>query len=234
MDTVTLIVPTMNELQSMRWVLPQIDKSMLNQIIILDGNSTDGTVSWAKMQGYDVYVQKEKGLWNAYTELFNSGLVKGDIVITFSPDGNSIPEAIPELIKAMQSKHMVIASRYKGYAKSLDDTKLTGFGNHLLTWVISILSGYKYTDALVMYRAYRTSIVKDLGLLKKPNWLQQKLINMSNLYSYEPSLSIRACKAKLEVGEIPASEPKAYRERRVGIFRHGFMLLTQIMYEGVR
>ena len=232
MDKVTLVVPCLNELPSMKWVLPQIDKSLVNQIIILDGQSTDGTMEWAKEQGYDTFCQKDKGLWNAYSELFNSGMVKGDIVITFSPDGNSIPEAIPQLIKAMEHTDMVIASRYKGHAKSLDDTKATGFGNHLLTWLVNLRSGYKYTDALVMYRAYRTNLIKDLRLNEKPNWLQRKLIKMSGLYSYEPSLSVRAGRIPLRIAEIPASEPKAYRERRETIWTHGFMLLTQIVYEG--
>jgi glycosyltransferase involved in cell wall biosynthesis len=216
----------------MKWVMAQIDRKLVDQIIILDGQSKDGTVEWSRAEGYDVYVQKEKGLWNAYTELFNSGLIKGDIVITFSPDGNSIPEAIPELIKAMEDKDMVIASRYKGYAVSEDDTKYTGFGNHLLTWLVNLRSSFKYTDALVMYRAYRVKYIKELGFLDKPNWLQKKLIKMSGLFSYEPSLSIRMGRKHLRIGEIPASEPKAYRERRETIWTHGFMLLMQILYEG--
>ncbi|MBM4419945.1 MAG: glycosyltransferase, partial [Chloroflexi bacterium] len=39
--------------------------------------------------------------------------VTGDIVITFSADGNCIPEVIPELIARMREGYdMVIASRY--------------------------------------------------------------------------------------------------------------------------
>ena len=232
MAKVTLIVPALNELTSMKWVLPQIDRKFVNQIVILDGKSKDGTADWAKAQGYDVFVQKEPGLWNAYSELFKAGMVKGDIVITFSPDGNSIPEAIPELIKKMESQDMVIASRYKGYAKSEDDTKFTAWGNRFLTGLVNLASGFRYTDSLVMYRAYRTRLIDEMGFLEKPNWLQGKLIKMSNLYSYEPSLSIRAGKIPLRIAEIPASEPKAYRERRETIWTHGFMLLFQILYEG--
>ena len=230
----TLVVPSLNEIEGLKKFMPQIKREWVDQIIILDGQSTDGTVSWAKSQGYGTFTQLKRGMWNAYTELFRSGKVKGDIVITFSPDGNSIPEAVPVLKSIIEYGYdMVIASRYLGDAKSYDDTFLTGIGNHLLTELVNVRGKFKYTDALVMYRAYRTSIIERLGFLESPNSLQQDLIKASNLYSWEPSLSIRAARAGLRIAEIPASEPKANRPRRQSTFIHGGMILAQILYEEV-
>lgn len=50
--------------------------------------------------GYDVYVQQKPGLRAAYTEAWPH--IKGEYVITFSPDGNSPPEYIPELISKIR------------------------------------------------------------------------------------------------------------------------------------
>ena len=62
-------------------------------------------------QGYQVYVQKKRGIRHAYTEVWP--LVEGDVLITFSPDGNSIPELILPLIEKMKEGYdMVIVSRY--------------------------------------------------------------------------------------------------------------------------
>lgn len=232
---VTLVVPTLNELEGLKKTMPLIKKEWVNQVVVLDGRSTDGSVEWAREQGYGTWTESESGLWAGYSEMFLIGKVKGDIVITFSPDGNSIPEIIPELVKKINEGYdMVIASRYKDGATSEDDTKLTGFGNKMLTGLVNLLSGYKYTDSLVMYRAYRTDIVWQLGLTETPNWLQRRLMKLSGLYSWEPSLSIRAAKAHLRIAEIPASEPLAFRERRQNTFVHGITLLTQILHEALR
>lgn len=84
--------------------------------------------------------------------------IEGDIVLTFSPDGNSIPEFIPELINKMKEGcDMVIVSRYLDDAKSDDDDFITGFGNWLFTKTINVLHGGHYTDAMVIFRAYRDS-----------------------------------------------------------------------------
>lgn len=228
----TLVVPSLNELDGLKIYMPQIKKEWADQIIVLDGKSSDGTVSWAKSQGYEVFEQTQKGMWHAYSELFKSGIVKGDIVITFSPDGNSLPSAIPLLTAMIEYGYdMVIASRYLWDAKSTDDTLFTGFGNRLLTGIVNLRSHFRYTDSLVMFRAYRTEIIEQLALTESPNWLQQKLIKMSGLYSYEPSLAIRAGRSRLKVAEIPASEPKAIRPRRQSIWVHGTMILTQIIHE---
>ena len=59
--TTTLFIPTLNELEAMRVVLPQIDRSWVDQILVVDG-STDGTADYARAQGCEVVIQKRKGL----------------------------------------------------------------------------------------------------------------------------------------------------------------------------
>ena len=89
----TLILPTLNELGGMKEIMPKIKKEWYDQLIIVDGGSTDGTIEYAKENGYDIYVQKGRGLRQGLREMW--GMIEGDVVITFSPDGNSISELIP-------------------------------------------------------------------------------------------------------------------------------------------
>ena len=105
----------MNEVEGMRAILPMIDRSWIDQIVVADGNSTDGTQEYAREQGCEVVPQIGKGGRNAFRTAFP--YVKGDIVITFSPNGKSVPELIPALVDKMREGHdMVIASRYAGPA----------------------------------------------------------------------------------------------------------------------
>ena len=228
---VTLIVATLNEIEGMKVMMPRINRDWCDQIIILDGGSTDGTIEYAKENGYFVYVQQKKGFRNAYTEVLP--FIEGDVIITFSPDGNSIPELIPELIKKMESGgyDMVIASRYAEGAKSEDDDFMTGFGNWLFTRIVNFLHGGSYTDSMVIYRAYRTQIIYDLELHKDEGYaMAEKLFN--TLISWEPLLSVRAAKRKLKVGEIPGDEPpRIGGERKLKVLKWGAAFLFQFIRE---
>jgi glycosyltransferase involved in cell wall biosynthesis len=235
MEIVTLVVPTLNEINGLKTIMPQIKREWVDQIIILDGKSTDGSLEYCKQQGYEVFIQDKPGMWHAYRELYLSGMIKGDIVVTFSPDGNSIPDSVPSLIRRISSGFdMVIGSRYLDGHDSPDDTPLTKIGNKIFTGMCNLACGYKYTDALVMLRAYRKDIIEKLGFLDEPNWLQRQLIKMSPLYGWESSLSIRAKKRGYLVSELYAIEPKAFRKRRQSTLVHGFVIGTQILHEWMR
>lgn len=226
---VTLLIPTLNEIEGMRKVMPLIKKEWCNQIIVVDGYSTDGTVEYAKSMGYFTIVQKKKGIRYAYMEAFP--YITGDIVITFSPDGNSIPELIPELIEKMKEGYdMVIVSRYKDGAKSYDDDYLTGFGNWMFTKVINLLHGARYTDAMVIYRAWKRELFTALDLDKEESYATEKLLG--TVIGVEPLLSVRCAKRKLKVAEIPGDEPpRLSGERKLLPFRWGGAYLLQIIRE---
>jgi len=228
--TTTLLIPTLNEIIGMKEIMPRIKREWVDQIIFLDGGSTDGTIEYAQKHGYFVYVQKKIGFRNAYTEVWP--FVKGDVVITFSPDGNSIPEVIPVLIEKMKEGYdMVIASRYFGKAHSYDDDLITAFGNWMFTGVVNLLYGAHYTDAMVIYRAYKTKLVYDLELDKDEAFLfAERMFNTH--VSWEPLLSVRAVKRKLKIAEIPADEPpRIGGTRKLKIFKWGAVFLFQFIRE---
>ena len=228
-STVTLLIPTLNELEGMKVIMPMIRREWYDQLIVVDGHSTDGTLDYCRDQGYRVILQKKKGIRHAYIEAFPH--VTGDIVITFSPDGNSIPELIPELVKKMdEGFDMVIASRYAKGARSEDDDWVTSFGNWLFTGTINLLHGGHYTDAMVIYRAYRTSLFGELDLDKEESYRTEKLFG--TVMGVEPLLSVRAAKRKLRIAEIPGDEPpRIGGERKLQIWRWGGAYYTQFIRE---
>lgn len=182
--------------------MPQIKREWVDEIIIVD-KSTDGTKEWLLEHGYKVIDQKRRGTMGAWWDGFDAAT--GDVIIPFSPDGNSIPEAIPQLIEKMKigNYDMVIASRYLGPALSENDSVLTSFGNFFFTRLINFLYGSNYTDALGMYRAWRKDLLTKLHFTYKTG-LE---FNARGAGMFEPLLSIRAAKHKLKIAEIPASEP---------------------------
>ena len=148
---------------------------------------------------------------------------KNDIVICFSPDGNSKPEAIEPLIKKFLEGHdIVIASRYLNGAKSEDDDLLSAPGNRTFTWLVNTLFHARLTDSLVMYRAYRKSLLKELD------------VNTSTV-SWGSQILLRALRAGKSIAEIPADEPKRIGgERKMQPLRNTYYELAMLFSEYVR
>lgn len=221
---------TLDEINGMKAIMPRVKPEWCEQIIVVDGGSTDGTIEWARANGYEVYVQQQPGFRHAYTEVWPQ--IIGDNVITFSPDGNSIPELIPALVEKMHEGYdMVIVSRYHAGAKSDDDDLITGFGNWLFTRTVNLLHGGRYTDVMVMFRGYRKNLAYELGLDRDDaHALPEKLFGTR--ISWEPLLSVRAAKARAKIGEIPGDEPpRIGGERKLQILRWGAAYYFQFWRE---
>ncbi len=214
----------------MKAIMPKIKREWADQILIIDGQSTDGTIEYAKEQGYEVVVQKKRGMRHAYMEALPH--ITGDAILTFSPDGNSIPELIPEAINKMKEGYdMVIVSRYAEGAKSYDDDRTTSFGNWLFSTLISLLHGFRYTDSMVIYRIYKKSLITELDLDKDESYEFEEKLFKTNI-SWEPLLSIRAAKRGLKIAEIPGDEPaRAGGERKLQVWRWGAAYMWQVFRE---
>lgn len=230
----TLLALTLNEIDGVKAIMPQMaayrDQGLIDQILIADGGSTDGTIEWCRDNGFEVYVQKRKGIRFAYLETLP--LLKGDVILTISPDGNCPPEAVPPILEKMAAGYdLVIGSRYLGDAKSQDDDIVTGFGNWLFTRTVNLLHGGRYTDAMVIYRAFTRQLIYDLDLDKEDAYrLPERLFG--TVISWEPLMSVRAAKARKRIGEVAVGEPpRIGGERKLQIFRWGAAYYFQFWWE---
>lgn len=224
----------LNELEGMKVVMPKVQREWVDQILVVDGGSTDGSREWAKGQGYEVYVQKERGFRRAYQEVWP--LIRGDVVIYFTPDGNSIPDVVPQLLgKIEEGYDLVIASRYLGDAKSLDDDAVTRFGN----WLFRTLSNRllrpkgspRMTDPLVMLRAHRKGLPHRLGLDREEAFVRLETLFQTRV-DWLPLMSMRALRQGVRWVEIPADEPvRIGGQRKLKVFQWGAVYLLQLLRE---
>ncbi len=229
-NTYTLLLLTLNEINGIQAIYHKIDKNLFSKIVILDGGSTDGTIEWAKKNNVEVYIQKKKGFRHAYFEYFDQ--ITTSHVITFSPDGNSVPELLGDLISELDKNYeMVIVSRYKDNAKSYDDDLITSFGNWLFRFLINLFYFSNITDPMVIYRGFKKSLINDLNLLDEKSYsLPEKIFNTQ--ISWEPLMSIRAMKRKINYSEIPGDEPERIGgERKLKVLKWGSAYMFQVFFE---
>lgn len=217
-DSVTLIAATLNELEAARVVLPKIDRSVVDEIIVVDGGSTDGTVEFCESHGFTVLRQKVRGYGSAMKEA--AEVAKGEYVVEFPPDGNSMPERIPDVVRKLREGYdLVIASRYKDGAKSYDDDFLTAVGNWGFTFVTNLLFWSSYTDVLVGFRGYRKAAYKNL-----------RMTDPGLEWSIQMPIQFR--KKRMRTADIPADEPaRIGGVRKMRPFKTGWRILKTLVRE---
>jgi len=216
---ISLLILVLNELDGLKVTMPLIDQNLFDQIIFVDGGSSDGSVEWLKERKFNVIHQKNKGLGNAYLDGLK--VINSDFVITFSPDGNSDPSRLKEMVKVinLNDVDILICSRYLEWAKSYDDNFITGFGNWIFTKTFNILYQQNITDYLVLYRAFKKSMVSELN------------VNELSI-AWQSQLICRAAKANKKILEIPGTEPKRIGGvTKVSVVGNGFAELFMIFKE---
>ena len=228
--SVSIVALTLNEIAGVQAVLPRIDRGWADQILVIDGGSTDGTTEWCREHGYEVYVQKRPGIRFAYLEALET--MKGDLIVTLSPDGNCDPAFIPALVDKLNAGYdLVIASRYLGAARSEDDDLVTAFGNWLFTATVNVLYGASYSDVMVIYRAFPKRLIYTLDLDRDESYaLPERLFR--TCISWEPLMSVRAAKARVKIAELGVGEPpRIGGKRKLQLVRWGAAYYFQFWRE---
>jgi glycosyltransferase involved in cell wall biosynthesis len=195
---VTLVLLTLNEIDGLGHVFPKLPLHAVDEVLAVDGGSTDGTVQFFRAHGVRVIGQERRGRGEAFRLAVREARHEG--LVFFSPDGNEDPEDIPRLAQGLAAGYdMVIASRFLPGARSEDDDKWMftnrRWGNVTFTWLANRLwrGRRPITDTINGYRA----ITRSAFLRLAPD---------AEGYAIEFQLSIRALQLGLAVLEIPTHE----------------------------
>ena len=220
---ITLVIPTLNEIEGLKITIPRIDKSLFEEILVIDAKSTDGSVEYIQNQeNIKLVTQKSSGLTGAMVEAIN--LVKTDYVVEFSPDNNCTPEELACIVEKLKEGYdIVVVSRYLGDAVSEDDTLITGIGNWFFSKMIRYLGNYPITDALTMFRGYKVDIVRD-KLFKK---------YLSTGHIFEPLISAYGNLMNFKYIEIPGTEHKriggeAITDNKLNVIKAGISISIMV------
>jgi glycosyltransferase involved in cell wall biosynthesis len=196
-----VIIPAFNEEKSIPLVLRAIPENQVQEIVVVDNDSTDGTARVAAELGATVITQTRRGYGSACL----AGLdylrnLAPDIVVFLDGDFSDHPDELPRLLSPIQQEgfDMVIGSRTLGRAEAGALLPQARLGNCLAVFLLRALYGVRYTD-LGPFRAARYDRLMELGM-RDPD------------FGWTVEMQARAALAGWKTTEVPVS----YR-RRVGV-----------------
>jgi glycosyltransferase involved in cell wall biosynthesis len=217
--TVTAVIPTLNEEANLPHVLRKLP-SGVNELIVVDGHSTDDTVRVARELRPDarIVMQDRKGKGNALACGFAAA--RGDIIVAIDADGSTDPEEIPTFIAPLiAGADFVKGSRYMKGGGSADITKVRSAGNRALGASVNLLFGTNYTDLCYGYNAFWRRCLPNLHVT-------------CDGFEVETVINVRAAKAGLKVVEVPSYEhDRIHGLSNLNAWRDGRRVLHSIMRE---
>ena len=221
--TVSVVIPALNEAENLPHVLPRIP-SWVDEVVLVDGLSVDGTVELAKslIPHLRVVEHVVPGKGAALQAGFLAA--RGDIVITLDADGSADPAEIPAFVGTLLAgADFAKGSRFLQGGGTADMGPLRRAGNWGLRALVRIGFGGRYSDLCYGYNAFwRERVVPAIE-------------GEADGFEIETLMNVRVLAAGLKVAEVPSYEAaRIHGESHLRTFRDGFRVLRTIVREWVR
>jgi glycosyltransferase involved in cell wall biosynthesis len=201
-EKIKVLIPVHNEKESIGQVLKAIPSDLVDEVVVVDNSSTDGSANVAKKHNATVVEEKELG----YGAACLTGISylrqtdPPDILVFLDGDYSDYPEDMVQLIKKIHEGYdFVLGSRVMGikfYDAQLSSHSI--LGNKLAAFFLKWLFAGNYTD-LGPFRA-----------IKFDKLLQLQMADRN--YGWTMEMQIKALRQQLKISEIPVH----YRDRYAG------------------
>jgi len=224
-EKIVVIIPAFNEENAVGLVVNAIPKELVDEVVVVNNNSTDKTSLAAEKEGATVLFEAQKGYGNACLKgidyLISHRNEDTDIVVFMDADFSDYPEQLERVIQPILDDRadMVIGSRALGNRAKGSMTFPQIFGNWLATTLIRVIYGEKFTD-LGPFRAIRYQALLELGMKDKT-------------YGWTVEMQLKAIKHKLRSTEVAVDYKARIGTSKVsgtvnGAVMAGYKILTTI------
>ena len=209
--TVSVVICTLNEAPNLPHVLPRIPEG-IEEILLVDGRSADGTVDVARKLRPEVRVLYEDGKGKGLALRRGIEAATGDIVVTLDADGETDPADLPLFVDALRNGcDFAKGSRFAAGSKNPRGRPPWDW---LMVTTFNRLFRANFTDLCSGYNGFWRAITQRIDLWSPTGW------------NYEPLFVIRAVKAGLRVQEVPhRSLPRLSGRSKLGVWRQTFITM---------
>jgi glycosyltransferase involved in cell wall biosynthesis len=179
---VSLIIPALNEGESLESLLAEVMANPVYQVIVVDNGSEDNTTVVGRRGGAQVIAEPRRGY--GYACAAGAAAADGDVLAFMDGDGSFMPAELPTLLAplAQGKADLVLGSRRLGQRHKLAMPPHQGLGNQLFTWVLRYRFHLPLTD-LGPYRAMRSELYQALDMQERTyGWPLEMIIKTASLY----------------------------------------------------
>jgi glycosyltransferase involved in cell wall biosynthesis len=223
MPVIKVIIPAYNEEDSIGKVINEIP-SIVDEIIVVNNNSSDFTEVNAKKAGATVLNESQKGYGYACLKginYLNNQVIKPDIVVFLDGDYSDYPEELTKLVNPiiLNDIDFVIGARVKRLREKHSMTPQQIFGNWLATSLMKLFFNGKFTD-LGPFRAIKYQKLIELEMVDKT-------------YGWTVEMQLKSIRQNLTYIEVPVKYKKRIGTSKVsgtikGTIFAGFKILGWI------
>jgi glycosyltransferase involved in cell wall biosynthesis len=230
---ISVVIPTLNEARNLAHVFARLPEE-LHEVIVIDGHSVDDTLITARRLRPDVRIimQTRKGKGNALACGFAAAT--GDVIVTLDADGSADPGEIPKFVQALlNGADFAKGTRFAKGGGSSDITRLRRLGNRMLSTLVNIRYGTRYTDLCYGYNVFWR---RHLQVLRLNAMGSRPVKNGGQIwgdgFEIETMIHVRVAAAGLVVTEVPSFEhPRIHGVSNLNAFSDGLRVLRVILGE---
>jgi len=161
-DQVCILIPTLNEAPTIGGLVQAFHELGYGRILVMDGNSTDGTAGLAEKAGAEVRLQGGKGKGNAIIEA--ADIIDLPYVLMLDGDGTYLPEDAEKMLAPLFSGYDHVIGDRLAFPDSRAFTRLNLTGNHLINYFFRLAHGRDLSDILSGYRAFTLRSLREMNL----------------------------------------------------------------------
>ncbi|GAA5265589.1 MAG: glycosyltransferase family 2 protein [Acidiphilium sp.] len=193
---IAVVLPAYNAAKTLARTIEDIDRDIVDDLILTDDASHDDTVSLARALGLHTIVhERNRGYGGNQKTCYQAALGRGaDIVVMLHPDYQYSPKLIPAMAAMIVSGHYdaVLGSRILGGGALKGGMPLWKYiANRGLTFVENILLGQKLSEYHTGYRAWSRRVLEQLPLAR-----------CSDDFVFDNQMIAQAVHAGFQIGEI--------------------------------
>ncbi|MGA2386485.1 MAG: glycosyltransferase family 2 protein [Candidatus Bathyarchaeia archaeon] len=216
-DLISVVIPTLNEAGNILEAVTTIEKELTypKEIIVVDGNSTDGTMEIVKDTSFcKLIIEPRRG----YGVALRTGMkyAKGNIIVMVDGDGTYEVSQINRLVERMIEKDadMVLATRMYDPNKAMG--LLNFIGNKVITYVYDFFYSQFLSDTQSGFRAISHEAIDNVHLKEGD-------------MAFATEMLVQFAKVGYNMVEVPTTyKARKYGKTKLKPFKSGIEIFSTI------